>query len=343
MKDLSDVTKILSALTSVAAVSGEEYKLFDAIGSFFEEKSERDALNSVIFETNGDAEVSFLLDAHIDQIGFVVTDITEGGFVKVGAVGGIDARTLCATDVMIHAEGGDVFGVVTSVPPHLSGKNEGEAAEVTDIMIDIGMDKDNAEKAVSRGDTVSFRYECRDLLNDRIVSPSLDNRAGAAVLIRVYQLLKSACPAAKVRYQFSSQEEAGMRGAKPASFGVKADEAIVVDVSFSTAPNVDKLHAGELGKGPMICISPVVEKSISDGLINVAKLNNIDFQTEICSGGTGTNADVISISGMGIKTGLVSVPLRNMHTFSEVIYKGDVELCAQLIAEYIKRRVCSDD
>ena len=262
---------------------------------------------------------------------------------KVGAVGGIDIRTLAATDVVITNEKGKFFGVVTSIPPHLSGKNDGEAAEVADILIDVGMTKQQAAEKISRGDFVSFNYKLDKLANDRIVGASLDNKAGAAVLIRVYQLLKESCPKADAIYLFSSQEEAGLRGAKAASFGVSADEAIVVDVSFATAPGVDRLHAGEIGKGPMVCISPIIDKKVSDGLIETATKSGIAFQKEICSSTTGTNADVISLSGNGIRTGLVSVPLRNMHTFSETISLQDVELSACLIAEYIKGRVKSDD
>lgn len=342
--ETQNTEKILSILTSINSVSGDENRMFEAIDSFFDEDACCDSMNSVIVHTQkGVSKKRFLLDAHLDQIGFVVTDITEHGFVKVGAVGGIDKRTLCATDVVIHADNEDVFGVVTSVPPHLSGKNDGEAAEITDILIDVAMSKSDAEKVISKGDIATFNYRFLRLNNDCVTAPSLDNKAGVAVLIRSYQLLKEECPEACVSYLFSSQEEVGMRGSCCACFGIEADESIVVDVSFATAPNVDKTHAGELKSGPMICVSPVIDKKISDGLIECAKENRIAYQTEICSNATGTNADVISLSGCGIKTGLVSVPLRNMHTFSEVISLSDVELSARLIAEYVKRRVRCDD
>ena len=343
MNELKKVENILNSLLPVVSVSGDETKLKTVLGSFFEEDIICDTMNSLKVHSVGVGKRKFLIDAHIDQIGFVVTDITENGFLKLGAVGGIDVRTLRAADVTVHTLNGDINGVIVSVPPHLMGKSDDEAPQVKDVLVDIGTNKDQAESAVKRGDIVSFNYFPNKLLNNRIASMSLDNKAGAAVLVRTYQILKDECPQADVTYLFSSQEEAGMRGAKASSYGIDVDEAIVVDVSFATSLNVDKTHAGELDKGPMICISPVVDKAVSDGLTECAKTIDLPYQIEICSSSTGTNADVISLSGNGIKTGLVSVPLRNMHTFSEVISLNDVESSARLIAEYIKRRTSSDD
>lgn len=341
MNDFSKLKNILSSLMSHECVSGEEYNMTEALENLFEKKSRTDNLNSIIFESTD--ENKFLLDAHIDKIGFKVTDITDNGFVKVGPVGGIDVRTLCACDVTIYTDDGKIKGVVTSIPPHLAGKEDDAAPDVFDILIDVGYNKNCCEKIISRGDTVGFSYKTEYLLNNTVTGVSLDNKAGAAVLIRAFQQLKEKGLDKYVTFLFSSQEEVGLRGAKASSFAIEAKESIVVDVSFATAPDVDKLHAGELSKGPMICVSPTVSKAMSDKLKECAEKNKIDYQLEVCSGNTGTNADVISLSADGKKTALVSVPLRNMHTYSEIVSLEDIENAAKLIVLYIERRVSEID
>ena len=339
MKKTEKVRDILLDISGVTSVSSDENKMQSVISSFFDEDVLVDTLNCIKISTNSGSGYHFLLDAHIDQIGMIVTDITEAGFIKVSNVGGIDVRTLSASDVTIHAKGGDYFGVVTSIPVHLREEKDNCFLDIKDIMIDVGMNKEKCESAISPGDLVSFSYKASNLANNCILSPALDNKAGAAVIIRVYQILKERKVKAVVTYLFSAQEELGMRGAKPSLYNQNVDEAIVVDVSFAQAPDVGRERAKQIAKGPMICISPSIDRKMSDSFISAAKKSKIPYQLEVCEGLTGTNADVISVSGNGIKTGLISVPLRNMHTYSEVVCLDDIENTAQLIAEYIENRV----
>lgn len=339
MKQLEKVCDILHGIADVTSISSDENKMQSVISSFFDEDVLVDTLNCIKISTNSDSDYHFLIDAHIDQIGMIVTDITESGFIKVSNVGGIDVRTLSACDVTIHAKDGDYFGVVTSVPPHLSEEKNNCVADIKDIMIDVGMDKEKCENAISPGDLVSFSYTASNLANNCVLLPALDNKAGTTVIIRVYQILKERKVKAVVTYLFSAQEELGMRGAKPSLYNQNVNEAIVVDVSFAQAPDVGREHAKQIGKGPMICVSPSIDREMSNMFISTAKKYEIPYQIEVCEGLTGTNADVISVSGNGIKTGLISVPLRNMHTYSEVVCLDDIENTAQLIAEYIENRV----
>lgn len=339
MKQTEKVREILFNIADITSISSDEKRAEPIISSYFEEGAVIDALNSVKITTNSQNGYHFVIDAHIDQIGMIVTDITESGFLKVSNVGGIDIRTLAACDVIINTKSGEYFGVVTSVPPHLSEQDEDCAIETKNIMIDVGMDKEKCQSVISPGDLVSFSYKSVSLANNCVLSASLDNKAGAAVIIRVHQILDERKVKAFVTYLFSSQEELGMRGAKPSLHNCVPDEAIVVDVSFAQAPDVGKEHAKLMGKGPMICISPSIDRKMSDLFISTAKESKIPFQLEVCEGLTGTNADVISVSGGGIKTGLISVPLRNMHTYSEVVCLDDIENTAQLIANYIENKV----
>ena len=337
MNEYHNLKNTVEDLLENISVSGRENIFSNVILKYFKDEDyEIDALNSLKIRTKGSSKSSFLLDAHIDGIALVVTDITENGFLKVGRIGSVDRRILNCADISVHTNSGVYQGVVTSVPPHLQNKKSDEYSDIEDVLIDVGMDENTAKSVISPGDTVSFNYKAYDLLDESITAPTLDNKAGIAVLIRVYEILKERNVKANVTYLFSSQEEVGLRGAKASSFEENPDEAIVVDVSFATAPGISKTEAKELGKGPMICISPIIDKSISDSLIMCAKSNENPYQLEVCPSHTGTNADVITVSGKGMKAGLVSVPLRNMHTFCEIVSFEDIENSARLIAKYIE-------
>lgn len=332
-----EILERLACDKSASSLSGNEAALHSAIESYFEEKAERDSLDNLIIKTSGKGQ-GILLDAHADKIGMKVTYITNEGFLKIAPCGGVDTRVLRCCDVLVHGKK-DIFGVVTSVPPHLTKDGEGDKTDISDISVDIGMKKDEAEKIVSPGDSITFVNYTGEMMNSRLTQSALDNRAGVAVLIRVYQKLKENNINANVTYLFSSQEEAGLRGAAAASAVIATKQAIAVDVSFATAPGIDRREAGEMGKGPMICLSSTLDREMSDKMFSLAKKYNIPCQTEVCAEMTGTNADKIGISAGGKKTGLVSVPIRNMHTPSETVSPEDIENSAELIFRYIESMV----
>ena len=277
---------------------------------------------------------SLVLDAHIDQVGFIVTNITEEGFVKVGNIGGIDRRLLPAQPVVIHGKH-DIKGVICSVPPHLSSGSS-KVLSIEDIAIDTGMTSDELYQVISLGDTVTFDVSCRQLIGDRITGGALDDRCGVAALLYTLELLHGQNTAYNVTVIFSTQEEVGERGAKIGAFTIDPDIALAVDVSFAYAIGEDESKCGYLGKGPMIGLSPSLSREISDSLIAAAEKAGIPYQKEVMSGLTSTNADRYSVNKCGAKTCTVSIPLRNMHTPVEVIDIRDVEMTAKLLAEFIK-------
>lgn len=277
---------------------------------------------------------TLVLDAHIDQIGMIVTYITDEGFVKIGNLGGIDRRLLPAQQVVIHGKR-DVKGVICSVPPHLSsGKNE--VISFSDAAVDTGMTKLELEEIVSYGDTITFDVKCRSLIGSRITGGALDDRCGVASILYALELLKDRKTAYNVTVIFSTQEELGERGAAIGAFEIDPDIAIAVDVSFAFAKGENEQKCGYLGKGPMIGISPSLSKEISHKLIDTAKNSGILYQIEVMNGLTSTNADRYSVNRGGAESCTVSIPLRNMHTPVEVIDISDVELTGKLLAEFIK-------
>ena len=277
---------------------------------------------------------SLVLDAHIDQIGMIVTYITDDGFIKVGNLGGIDLRLLPAQPVVIHGNM-DLKGVICSVPPHLSDGSNG-VPKFDDIAIDTGFSKDELESIVSLGDTVTFDVKCKELLNNCVTGGALDDRSGITSILYALELLKEQKTAYNVTVIFSTQEELGERGAKIGAIEINPDIALAVDVSFAYMHGENEMKCGKLGKGAMIGISPSLSREISDGLINTAKNANIPYQIEVMNGLTSTNADQYSVSRDGAKACTVSIPLRNMHTPVEVISLDDVKFTSELLAEFIK-------
>lgn len=273
-----------------------------------------------------------MFDAHYDEIGLIVTGIDNSGFLQVSACGGIDRRILLGHEVVVHGRK-DFKGIICCQPPHLTSSSDyKKAPKVSDIAIDIGLSANEAKVNVSIGDSVNFYSgEACELLSGRITGKALDNRAGVAALIRVAELLDGKIlPDTKVTLLFSAQEELGKRGAVTGAYEIDPDEAIVVDASFNATPGCDVEHCGKMSEGPMIGISPILSRKMTERLKKLAD----KYQLEIMAEETGTNADVISISRSGIPTAMLSIPLSYMHTAVEIIDTADVEATAQLLAKY---------
>lgn len=294
-----------------------------------------DITGSVIAKIKGTSNRSILLQAHIDEIGFVVTKVLSGGFVRMQNVGGIDIRTLPSAMITIHGKR-DVKGVFTSTPPHLAVKGEKDKFPGFDeIMVDTGLE--NAEDIISTGDFATFDVKPAKLCKDYVSGKSLDNRTGVLSLIRAAELIhESGKPEDTIYFAFTSGEELGNRGAKIAAFDIAPNEAVAVDVSFGLSPNAPEQHCGICGNGGMIGISPILSRDVIDKLTDAADKNNIKYQLEVMGGRTSTDADVISITKSGVACGLVSVPLRYMHTPIEVVDITDIESVAQILFEYTR-------
>lgn len=296
-----------------------------------------DRLGSLV-GTVGNGNFKILLDAHIDRIGLIVRGIDEKGFLLVSAAGGVDARVLVGAKVTVHGKR-PLLGIICSTPPHLVTKEDQEkGVEVKSLSVDIGFSKQEAQKAVSIGDRITVASEQLTLLGNRIASPALDDRCGAAALILAVEAVHDKLKNCKVMIQLSSQEEVGGSGARAAAYTADSDVAIAVDVGFGLDPHCDKTEANELSKGPSIGISPTLDRNLMLELVQIAKDNKIPYQHDVMSGRTGTNADVINIARGGVKTALLSIPERNMHTQVEVVDLADIENTAKLIVGYILKK-----
>ena len=220
-----------------------------------------DALGSVVaVKRCGKANAPLLLlEAHMDEIGFVVTDVDDGGFIRVANCGGIDRRVLAATEVTVLTEP-PLAGVFCSTPPHLSHGDD-KIKALDEMGIDVGLPSDVVKETVTKGTRVVFRANAVEIGENGICAKALDDRVGCAAVIEAMRLLKGADLSCDVAALFAVQEEIGGAGASVAAFAMEPTAAIVTDVSFAATPDTPSHKCGKLGAGPMLGIAP----SLHDG------------------------------------------------------------------------------
>lgn len=328
--------KLLKKLTQTPAVGGAEEEIVKLLKDELSEYGEVkvDCMNNITC-TFGEG-VHILLDAHIDEIGLIVTSITEDGFIKFTKCGGIDTRMLCGYEVTVWGEK-PLHGIISTKAVHLQKSGDDKkVADIDDLSIDLGLSFDEINKIVSPGDRITFKRNFTPLLNNQVSASCLDDRAGVAAILLALEKVKNTN--AKITVLFSSQEELGTRGAKVGGYDKSIDAAICVDVSFAYSPGCKSEECGDIGSGVMIGVAPVLNKNMSNDLIKIAKENKIPHQLEIMGGTTSSNADVISVLQTGIPTAFIAVPQKYMHSPVEVVNTKDVEAVANLIAEYINYR-----
>jgi endoglucanase len=329
---------LLKKLLAPPGVTGDEKSAADAASLLLEPWGaiSRTPLGSVIcrMPTLREGLPRVLLTAHLDQIGLMGICVTEEGFLKAAPCGGVDRRSLAGARVTVHTKAGELAGVVCSVPPHLSNE-KATPLKPEDIFIDIGLNKKDAEAVFSPGDRITFACPPLSLACGRFCSAGLDNRAGCAAVVMAAQLLSN-FDGVEIVVALTTREETGSAGALTAAFSLMPDVAFAVDMSMGATPDDRIEHCGVLGCGPMVGISPALSRRLSNFLIETAKQENIPHQVEVMAGRTGTDADVIVSSCEGIPTALLSIPLRYMHTPSEVVVLSDIEQTARLLAAGVR-------
>lgn len=328
--DLKEILFSLSAVDAVGCVK-DAADLAAELLSGACETMRADGL-TVVGTLKGESDYTLMLDAHIDQVAMVVTDVDDEGFLTVANSGGIDIRALPSRRVTIHGRQ-KVNGVFCSTPPHLSN-DKVEYDDISKLKIDTVLGN-NARNIISAGDYVTFAAQPKNLCGDRVCGKSFDDRAGVTCLIYLAHKLKDKKLPFNIAFVLSDGEELAMRGTRTASFRVNPDEAVAIDVSFADGIGIDKESCGTMGKGTMIGISPVLDSAISDRFVALASQEKIAYQTEVMGSRTGTNADMISVNRNGVRCGLLSIPLRNMHTEVEIIDLKDLQATCDLLCAYI--------
>ena len=249
--------------------------------------------------------------------------------------GGVDNRTLAASRVKVTGKR-EIKGCVTSTPPHLTRGDRTAVPAIENLYIDCGLSYDEISEIVSVGDRVEYFSPVEELLNGRFTGAYMDNCAGCTAVIRACEKLLADGTENRITVIFTTREETGKGGAAAAFTALQPDFAFITDVSFGRAPGVPAEMSSPLGSGGMICISPILQKDIAGHLIKTAERNEIPYTTEVMGSRTMTDCDVAVIAGRGIKTGLVSVPLTNMHTPVETLDIKDIEAVADILSAAAK-------
>jgi putative aminopeptidase FrvX len=280
---------------------------------------------------------------HIDEIGIHVTHIDDDGYLRFGEVGGWDALVLVGQRVRITTRRGHIMGVIGRKPIHLiRGADREKPVVLKDLHIDIGAsDGDEARELVRIGDVAVIDAEPVELPNGRLVSRSLDNRIGCYVAAEAArQVAESGGAPGDVLALAVVQEETNFAGARTSAFGLKPDVAVVVDVTHATdQPGVElgPITRHKIGSGAVIARGTSLHPLVTELLYDIAEQHEMSFTVESLGRSTGTDADAVHSSRTGVPTGLVSVPLRYMHSPVELVSVADIEVAAALIAAFARR------
>lgn len=333
--------ELMRLLCEKPGVSGHEIAISNLIVDAFTNLSdevERDNLGNVIALKKGENNlnnIKIMLSAHMDEIGLMVTDIDDRGFISFTTIGGIDPRTLLAQEVVVHGKE-DLFGVIGAKPPHLQDESEREkAVRIEDLTIDVGYSKEQLKDLVEIGNVVTISRNLLELRENWLSGKALDDRAGIVTMYECANELKYLKHEADIYFVSTVQEEVGVRGATTSTYKINPDIGIAIDVGFGATPDIPKEYTLDMGKGPGITIGGNIHPRLREKLIEVAKENYIPYQLEIDPGPTGTDARAMQITRCGIPTLLISLPLRYMHTSIETINMNDIKMSAKLIARFI--------
>ncbi|HEX4186792.1 MAG TPA: M42 family metallopeptidase [Solirubrobacteraceae bacterium] len=286
----------------------------------------------------GEAARRLLVMGHIDEIGLIVTHIDDEGFVWFRAVGGWDTQILVGQRLVLDTLDGPIPGVIGKKPVHLLREEERKKVpEIRDLHIDIGArDGAQARERVRIGDVAVIDGDPVELPNGRLVSRALDNRLGSFVVLEAARIVAEAGGSQwELAAVAVAQEEITFGGSRTSTFALDPDAAIVIDVTHATdAPGIDVKESGrhELGSGPVISRGSTLNEALFELLRETAEAEKIPHTVEASARGTGTDADAVHLSRGGVPTGLVSIPIRYMHSPVELVQLEDVHACARLIA-----------
>lgn len=324
-----DICERIRMLTAAEGVSGYEAggvsRLVEDFFQAYTDRVWRDKLGSVYAEVGKDGPV-VLLCAHMDEVGMIVRDIHEGGMLSVCSAAGVDPRVLPGSEVTVHGR----------IPvPAVIGQPAAADWTVQDVWVDTGLDPAQVRELVRIGDPVTYRVlPPLQLANGRVVCKTLDDRALVAAMMECLSLLDQEHLRCRVVFCATVQEERGAIGARLATEAIRPDLAIAIDTGHGPTPGTDAADVTPLDK-LTLTMGGNIHGGIYRRLKQTAEDGNIPFQIEACMGGTGTDAWTMQIGAGGVPTGLISVPVRYMHTNTELMDLHTLQNCAELLRAFL--------
>jgi len=327
------------SICDASGVAGYEAEAAELIRAAFAEQGcevSIDKLGNVIALKKGKGKGKVAFFSHMDEIGLVVVNIEKKGFVRFSQIGGYDQRTLLAQEVIIHGRE-KVFGVIGHKPPHLNTpEDSGKAVKMQDMLIDTGYSEEKLRELVKVGDIITIKRSMVELKNDTVAGKALDDRACVAAMFECVKGLKDFNHDVDIYFVSTTQEEVGSPGAKVATYGIEPDIGVTLDVTFAKTPEMKPHQCNEFGKGPVVEMGPNVHPKVFEMLKTAAKSSEIPFQIDVMTTGqSGTDARVVQISRSGVASGLISLPLKYMHTSVECVSMKDVAATGKLLSAMI--------
>lgn len=349
MTKLDETLTMLKDLTDAKGIPGNEREPREVMKKYIEPFADEvttDGLGSLIAKKVGkEGGPKVLVAGHLDEVGFMITQIDDKGFLRFQTVGGWWSQVMLAQRVTIVTSKGDVTGVIGSKPPHiLSAEARKKPVEIKDMFIDIGASsrEEAQEWGVKPGDMVVPYFEFTVMNNEKmLLAKAWDNRIGCAIAIDVLKQLKGEKHDNVVYGVGNVQEEVGLRGAKTSTNVIKPDIGFGVDVGIAgDTPGVTEKEAmSKMGKGPQIILydaSMVSHKGLRDFVTGVADELNIPYQFDTVPGG-GTDAGSIHLANQGVPSLAVTIATRYIHSHAAMLHRDDYENAVKLIVEVIKR------
>jgi putative aminopeptidase FrvX len=349
MVKLDETLTMLKELTDAKGIPGNEREVREVMKKYiapFADEITTDGLGSLIAEKVGkEGGPKIMVAGHLDEVGFMITQIDDKGFLRFQPVGGWWGQVMLAQRVTIVTRKGDVTGIIGSKPPHiLSPEARKKPVEIKDMFIDIGASsrEEATEWGIRPGDMVVPYFEFTVMNNEKmLLAKAWDNRIGCAIAIDVLRLLKGVDHPNVVYGVGNVQEEVGLRGAKTATYKIQPDIGFAVDVGIAgDTPGISEREAmSKMGKGPQVVVydaSLIAHKGLRDLVTDTADEMNIPYQFESIPGG-GTDAGSIHVTHNGVPAIAITIATRYIHSHAAMLHRDDYENAVKLIVEVIKR------
>ncbi|MGD8397416.1 MAG: M20/M25/M40 family metallo-hydrolase [Anaerolineae bacterium] len=337
-----EIIALLKRLSEASGVSGYETQVREIVLDVFAPYADEvhtDTLGNVIAVRRGtgpEPRPAAMIATHMDEIGLIVSEMDKG-YLHFEQVGGYDDRVLLGQEVTVHGRR-DLPGIIGARPPHVLPQSERDKPIPSNkLLIDVGLPPEALPDVVRVGDLITMRRGLTELQGGLAAGKALDNRASVTAAAVCLEELSRMRHTWDVYAVATVQEEVGVKGAITSAYGLAPDIAIAVDVTFGKQPSTPDERTFEVGKGPVIAVGPNNHPKIRQALVDAAKALEMDCHLEPEPRPGGTDAYALQITRQGIPTGLVSIPLRNMHTPVETVSTKDIERVGRLLAAFLLR------
>jgi putative aminopeptidase FrvX len=342
-----EVLALLEELSNAFGVAGFEDEVRERIQTRitpFVDEVRTDALGNLLASRKGNGELTLLLDAHMDEVGFIIKWIDEKGYLRFTPLGGWDYRILPSHRVEIQTRTGEKrYGIIGSVPPHILKEEERkQPIAIENLFIDVGASsrQEAAKMGLRIGDPLTIHSPFAKLCSDYVVGKAFDDRAGCTVLIEVARQLAETKLDIDIVFAFVIGEEIGLRGARTAAYQIDPDFALALEGTIGAdMPGVpEESQPVRIGRGPAITVadrSIIVSRRMIQALERAAAEEDIAYQYKLPTYG-GTDAGAIHLSRAGVLSGVVSVPCRFIHSPNSTLCVGDLEDTIRLVTKFVQ-------